>query len=77
MDKRDYVFVSRIQMLQNPYAVERLKTITRNIHRDENSQGMWIKRNSTAHSLAALLGIQVYDYDLTESGTWDRHGRVR
>jgi hypothetical protein len=77
MNTQKKVFLSSIQMRANPKAIERLRTVTDNIEWLADGRGAWIRKGSTAHSLACVLGLDPYDYDLTESGTWDRYGRVK
>jgi len=76
MNAKDKVFISRIQLQTNPKAIERLRTVTENIEWLDDGKGAWIRRGSTAHSLATLLGLEPYDYNLQESGTWDRNGKI-
>lgn len=76
MNKRDCVFVSELQLRRYPNAKERLQTLPTCIEFASTGRGIWIKRGSTAHSLAVLLGIEPYDYNLEESGKWDRNGRI-
>ena len=72
-----YVFLSRIQLQSNPQARARLQTVTENIVWDELRNGAWVKRGSTAHSLAVVLGLEPYDIKRRhQDGTYDRHGRV-
>lgn len=72
------VFVSRLQMLANPWANERLKNTTPEDYRyDPATQGYWIRRGSSCHSLCLLLGIEPYDtLNWPKMGTWDRTGRI-
>ena len=77
MKNRDWVFVSRIQLVKNPSAAERLKTV-KTCEWDAKSQGVYLPRNSTAHSLAVLLGLQIYDSQTPiQDGTYDREGLVK
>lgn len=76
-DKTKYVFVSRIQLATNPGVVGRLRAVTKNIIWDEKTLGCWIKKNSTAHSLVCLLGVEPYDFQLLPDGTYDRNGKVK
>jgi hypothetical protein len=71
------VFVSSIQIRANPKAIERLRTVTEHIEWLEDDKGAWIRKGSTAHSLAMVLGLEPYDYNLMESGTWDKHGKIK
>ena len=72
-----YVFLSRMTIAANPKAVERLKTVTENIVWDDLRQGAWIKKGSTAHSLAVVLGLEPYDIKLRhQDGTYDKTGRI-
>ena len=64
-------------MRTNPQAIERLRVVTENIEWLPDDKGIWIRKGSTAHSLACVLGLEPYDYNLEESGTWDRNGRVK
>ena len=77
MNAKDKVFISRIQLQTNPQAIERLRTVTENIEWLDDDKGIWIRKGSTAHSLACVLGLEPYDYNLEESGTWDRNGKVK
>jgi hypothetical protein len=58
---RDQLFLSHLQAWRDTRALERLKTLNRGIEYDINLSGWWIERNSTAHSLANLLGFVLYD----------------
>lgn len=78
LNRKDQVFISRINLWRNPQGAERLKTITKNIEYDVNQEGYWIRRGSTAHSLALLLGFEPYDIEVKfEDGTYDRTGRIK
>ena len=57
----DRVFLSRVEAWRDFRGMERLKTIEAGIEYDHNLSGWWIKRNSTAHSLANILGFKLYD----------------
>ena len=57
----DRVFLSRIEAWRDIRAIDRLRTIEAGIEYDHNLSGWWIKRNSTAHSLANILGFKLYD----------------
>lgn len=73
-----YVFLSRLTIAANPNAVDRLKTVKENIIWDESRKGAWIKRGSTAHSLAIVLGLEPYDIKLRhQDGVYDKTGRIR
>lgn len=76
-DKTKYVFISRIQLATNPGVVGRLRAVNKNIIWDEKTLGCWIKKNSTAHSLVCLLGVEPYDFQLLPDGTYDRNGKVK
>jgi hypothetical protein len=52
------LFIDHSQLIQNSSAYVRLLTVQENIRIDLNYQGLWIKRASTAHNLAVLLGFQ-------------------
>lgn len=58
---RDQLFLSALRCWQNTAGLDRLRTLTRGIEYDVSLQGYWIERNSTAHSLANLLGFSLYD----------------
>jgi len=58
---RDSLFLSHLVAWRNTAGLDRLKTLTRGIEYDANLSGYWIERNSTAHSLANLLGFILYD----------------
>jgi len=58
---RDQLFLSYVSAWRNHPGMERLKTLSRGIEYDINLSGYWIERNSTAHSLANLLGFELYD----------------
>lgn len=58
---RDELFLSGLRCSMNPEAFARLRTVQRGIDYDASLQGYWIRRGSTAHSLANLLGIPLYD----------------
>jgi len=77
LDRKDAVFISRIQLWQNTAGAERLRTVTSGIEFDQNLNGCWVRRGSTAHSLALLLGFEPYDNERPiEDGTYDRTGRI-
>jgi hypothetical protein len=57
----DEVFLGQIEIDNNPRAYQRLCTIDRGMRYDMNMYGLWIKKNSTAHNLAILLGFQLRD----------------
>lgn len=76
LERRDCVFVSRINLEQCPGSRERL-TVLKNCEYDAETQGYWIKRASTAHSLALLLGLDPYDRNQYQgTGRWNRSGRI-
>jgi len=58
---RDDLFLSSVAAWRNHQGMERLKTVQRGIEYDINLSGWWIERGSTAHSLANLLGFELYD----------------
>ena len=58
---RDDLFLSAVRAWSNTAGLDRLKTLNRGIEYDINLQGYWIQRGSTAHSLANLLGFELYD----------------
>lgn len=77
LDRKDSVFISRIQLWQNTAGADRLRTMTAGIEYDVNLNGYWIRRKSTAHSLALLLGFEPYDSQRPlQDGTYDRTGRI-
>jgi len=77
LDRKDCVFISRIQLWQNTAGAQRLKTLNAGIEYDANLNGYWIRRSSTAHSLALLLGFEPYDIkERTPDGKYDRNGRI-
>lgn len=77
LDRKDSVFISRIQLGQNTAGADRLRTVTSGIEYDVNLNGYWIKRKSTAHSLALLLGFEPYDSERPiQDGTYDRNGKL-
>ena len=77
LDRKNSVFISRIQLCQNTAGADRLRTITSGVEFDPNLNGCWIRRGSTAHSLALLLGFEPYDSQRPiEDGTYDRTGRI-
>lgn len=76
MERKNRVFLSRIQLKQNPNGCERLKTITNNIEWDEHSQGCWIKTGTTAHALAVILGFEPYQNKPIPDGTYNRMGKI-
>lgn len=53
----DYVFVPYLDIITNPRAFERLKLMKRHVFYDQYMESIWIRRGSTAHSLAIILGI--------------------
>jgi hypothetical protein len=57
----DEVFLSQIDMDAQPQATARLYTIQRGMRYDMNLYGIWIEKNSTAYSLARILGLKLYD----------------
>ena len=57
----DSLFLGRLDAWRNTKAMERLKTIEVGIDYDHNLSGWWIRRGSTAHSLANILGFKLYD----------------
>lgn len=57
----DEVFLGQIEMDRNPEAYRRLTTVQNHMRYDMNLYGMWIKRGSTAHNLAIILGFQLQD----------------
>jgi hypothetical protein len=57
----DDLFISRLQLWHNHQAAERLKTIKVGIDYDQNLNGVWVKRGSTAHNLAVILGFAPWD----------------
>ena len=57
----DRVFLSRVEAWRDIRAIDRLRTIEAGIEYDHNLSGWWIQRNSTAHSLANILGFKLYD----------------
>lgn len=61
IDRSRDIFLSRLAVWQNRQAWPRMETISTNIEYDPNLSGWWIKRGSTAHSLAALLGFDLWD----------------
>ncbi len=81
-DLSQYVFISRIQMAQNPEANERLRVMPQeDWEYDSRTQVYWVRHGSRTHNLAILCGIEPYhkndDWLQGISGTWDRHGRIR
>lgn len=58
---RDQLFLSSLAAWRDTQALERLRTVQRGIEYDINLSGWWIERGSTAHSLANLLGFELYD----------------
>jgi len=61
MNYKDEVFLAQIDIDGNPLAYHRLCTVQRGLRYDMNLYGMWIEKNSTAHSLATILGLRLYD----------------
>ena len=55
------VFLTQTEMDSNPQATLRLQTIQKGMRYDMNLYGFWIQRNSTAHSLANILGFRLED----------------
>jgi len=55
------VFLAQTEIDGNPQAARRLQTIQKGMRYDMNLYGFWIKRNSTAHSLANILGFHLHD----------------
>lgn len=77
LDRKDAVFISRVQLSQNPAGAVRLRAMTAGIEFDLNLNGCWIRRASTAHSLALLLGFEPYDInERWADGTYDKTGRL-
>ena len=74
--KRDCVYLSRIQLYQNPRGWERLQTVTENLFPDTVTEGVWIKKHSTAHSLALILNFEPYDETTFKDGTYTRDGKI-
>ena len=61
MNSNNDVFLSQANIDSNPVAYRRLCTIQRGMRYDMNLYGFWIERNSTAHSLANILGFKLED----------------
>lgn len=76
LTKEDKVFISRIQLLQNPTGVDRLKTMNTHIEWDEKSKGVFIRKNSTAHSVALLCGFEPFTTDPIANGKYDKKGKL-
>lgn len=57
----DRLFLGRVEAWRDFRGMERLRTIEAGLEYDHNLSGWWIKRNSTAHSLANILGFTLYD----------------
>jgi hypothetical protein len=53
----DYVFVPYYDIINNQQGFERLKLMKRHVFYDQYMESIWIRRGSTAHSLAIILGI--------------------
>jgi hypothetical protein len=53
----DYIFVPYFLIINNRLGFERLRTVKKHIFYDRYAEGIWIKRKSTAHSLAIILGF--------------------
>jgi hypothetical protein len=68
MPPNDEVFLSQVDIDSNPTAYRRLCTIQRGMRYDMNLYGLWIEKNSTAHSLANILGLRLQD----PSTSWTR-----
>lgn len=64
--RNDSLFLSRIDAWRDHRALNRLKTLNSGVEYDINLSGWWIRRGSTAHSLANLLGFKLYDPRKTE-----------
>lgn len=81
LDKTQCVFISRIQLANNPMANERLRFMPEEDYEYcVRSQGYWVKHGSRTHNLALIMGIEPYGQDHNwhqTSGTWDRTGRIR
>ena len=61
MPHNDSLFLSRLDAWRDFRALERLRSLTSGVEYDINLSGWWIERNSTAHSLANLLGLKLFD----------------
>jgi hypothetical protein len=57
----DEVFLAQTEMDANPKATARLYTVQTGMRYDMNLYGLWIKKSSTAHSLANILGLRLED----------------
>ena len=64
----DEVFLCQTDIDSNPSAYRRLCTIQRGMRYDMNLYGLWIKKSSTAHNLALILGLPLQD----PSNSWTR-----
>lgn len=76
-DRVNSVFISSLQLRQNPLGAERLRAITKNIYWDDKNQGCYITKNSTAHSLCVLLGFEPWVNQPIPDGTYDRNGLMK
>lgn len=53
----EYIFVPYYNIVNNPRAFERLRVLKRHIFYDRYLESVWIRRGSTAHSLAVIVGL--------------------
>ena len=77
IDRKNSVFISRLQLIQNPRGTERLRVVLNHIVWDDRTEGVYIKKNSTAHSLCLLLGFEPYTNQIIEDGTYTREGKIK
>ena len=68
MNSNNEVFLAQTEMDANPKATVRLQTIQKGMRYDMNLYGLWIEKNSTAHSLANILGLRLQD----PSNSWTK-----
>lgn len=75
MSLKDHVFISRRNIQRLP--LESFRQI-KELGAIEIERGCWVRINSSAHTMAILLGYDFYDsaWDLLESGSYDRYGRI-
>ncbi len=70
------LFIPNIQFRRLGVNPERFHVFEQGCEFSDNKNGFWIESNSTAHSLALLLGFEPYTELVPETATYDRNGRV-
>ena len=60
-DRENWMFIDNIQCWRNTQGLKRLQTMKSGFEYDINLSGYWVKKKSTAYTLAVILGFTPHD----------------